>query len=340
MGQKPSSERSLGAEVGLSVRVQKRYVPYLPPYTNHAAAISHDTMATAKAHWLKILEGTSAFKAHRESLLRANKPCEPISFFYDAFFGELYRIAPNTRDIFKGQLVRQGKALIGMFTWMVNLDLTQSASELAGRLETLADRHVDYGCNPGHYDSVGQATFHALRVCSGQEDWTVRVQDAWVDILSIFLLVMVPRTVIKMEEQGLPCPPPTAATSSPMAGSFGSAPGGASLGLTGGLSTSGHSLADAGARGAGPNGGGFNGALSGSLHNSFNGSRQRRESAPTTFAAPVAAAPSMSPLGRLKKLSRSRRGKKKSSPSSVLNNTGGPGTLRSAASSLGLMRTS
>ena len=41
-----------------------------------------------------------------------------------------------------------------MVSWMCNLD---ASGDLIGRLEALADRHVDYGCRPLHCEWLARA---------------------------------------------------------------------------------------------------------------------------------------------------------------------------------------
>lgn len=49
-----------------------------------------------------------------------------------------------------------------MVSWMCNLEAT---GDLIGRLEALADRHVDYGCRPLHCESITPARGSRHIVC-------------------------------------------------------------------------------------------------------------------------------------------------------------------------------
>lgn len=49
-----------------------------------------------------------------------------------------------------------------MVSWLCNLEVTD---DLVGRLEALADRHVEYGCFPAHCKSI-QRKIGRLLFCS------------------------------------------------------------------------------------------------------------------------------------------------------------------------------
>jgi nitric oxide dioxygenase len=78
----------------------------------------------------------------------------------DLFYGRLFELAPDTRPLFQRDIHAQGVML------MATLDaVVRSLHDLAAVLPTsrqLALRHVGYGVQPRHYDSVGTALLWTL----------------------------------------------------------------------------------------------------------------------------------------------------------------------------------
>ena len=76
------------------------------------------------------------------------------------FYGRLFELAPDTRPLFQRDIHVQGAML------MATLDaVVRSLHDLAAVLPTarqLAQRHVGYGVQPRHYDSVGTALLWTL----------------------------------------------------------------------------------------------------------------------------------------------------------------------------------
>jgi nitric oxide dioxygenase len=78
----------------------------------------------------------------------------------DLFYGRLFELAPDTRPLFKRDIHAQGAML------MATLDaVVRSLHDMGALLPTarqLAQRHVAYGAQPQHYDSVGLALLWTL----------------------------------------------------------------------------------------------------------------------------------------------------------------------------------
>jgi hemoglobin-like flavoprotein len=95
----------------------------------------------------------------------------------DLFYGRLFEIAPDTRPLFKRDIHAQGTML------MATLDaVVRSLHDLPSILPTaerLARRHVDYGVQPQHYDSVGTALIWTLEQGLGAA-LTPAARAAWV----------------------------------------------------------------------------------------------------------------------------------------------------------------
>lgn len=95
----------------------------------------------------------------------------------DLFYGRLFELAPDTRPLFKRDIHTQGAML------MATLDaVVRSLHDLPAVLPTarqLARRHVGYGVQPHHYDSVGTALVWTLEQGLGTA-LTPAARQAWV----------------------------------------------------------------------------------------------------------------------------------------------------------------
>ncbi len=92
---------------------------------------------------------------------------QAASLFYD----RLFAIAPQVKQLFKGDMAEQGRKLMVTLAVVVNglADLKASSSTSA-----LARRHTTYGVKPSHYATVG-------RPCCGpwKRAWEMRGMPTW-----------------------------------------------------------------------------------------------------------------------------------------------------------------
>lgn len=94
----------------------------------------------------------------------------------DLFYGRLFEIAPDTRPMFKRDIHVQGAMLMQTLDVVVaSLDRLDAVLPTAAKL---ARRHVDYGVQPPHYDSVGMALLWTLEQALGA-DFKPALRDAW-----------------------------------------------------------------------------------------------------------------------------------------------------------------
>lgn len=111
----------------------------------------------------------------------------PLVFFFDAFYTQLFTLAPEVRPLFRSSLKTQGRALVMMLDTAVHL--LDQADALTGKLEGLARRHVAYGAVPAHFGVVGECLLHALGTSLG-EHFTPEVRHAWLVAYSLMMSVM------------------------------------------------------------------------------------------------------------------------------------------------------
>jgi hemoglobin-like flavoprotein len=76
------------------------------------------------------------------------------------FYGRLFELQPNLRQMFHNDLGRQGAKLMDMLCAVVeNMDCIESLNPV---LHALGKRHLEYGVVADHYDTVEQALLWSM----------------------------------------------------------------------------------------------------------------------------------------------------------------------------------
>jgi hemoglobin-like flavoprotein len=126
----------------------------------------------------------------------------------DLFYGRLFELAPDTRPLFKRDIHVQGAML------MATLDaVVHSLHDLAAVLPTaqqLARRHVGYGVQRRHYDSVGIALIWTLEQGLGTA-LTPAARRAWVLAFTTLASAMLSAAYDTLPESPQARPGPVAA---------------------------------------------------------------------------------------------------------------------------------
>lgn len=94
-----------------------------------------------------------------------------------AFYERLFRVAPQVRPMFKGDMAAQGRKLMATIGMVV-----ASLDDLGGLLpavEALGRRHVAYGAQPAHYAVVGECLVATLREALG-DAFPAETEAAWL----------------------------------------------------------------------------------------------------------------------------------------------------------------
>lgn len=104
------------------------------------------------------------------------------------FYDRLFTLDPALRPLFRAtDLAEQKKKLMQTLTVAVRgLD---RLDQLTPALETLGRRHVGYGVEDRHYDTVGQALLWTLEQGLGAA-FTPEVRDAWAETYTLVASVM------------------------------------------------------------------------------------------------------------------------------------------------------
>lgn len=105
----------------------------------------------------------------------------------ELFYGRLFELDPSLRPLFKGDMKDQGQKLMATLTVAVN-SLTKLDTILPV-VQELGRKHVQYGVQESHYETVGAALLWTLEQGLG-EDFTDEVKDGWVETYTLISNVM------------------------------------------------------------------------------------------------------------------------------------------------------
>lgn len=113
---------------------------------------------------------------------------EPIAMqAAEIFYNRLFEVAPETRELFKGDLAEQQRMLMATLKMAVaGLD---DLEKIVPAVQTLGKRHNDYGVKPEQFDTVGGALLWTLEQGLG-EAFTPEVSDAWAAVYTLLANTM------------------------------------------------------------------------------------------------------------------------------------------------------
>ena len=98
------------------------------------------------------------------------------------FYGKLFELDPTLKPLFRGDMTEQGKKLMRMVGTAVNgLD---RLDQIVPAVKDLGVRHVAYGVQDAHYDTVGSALLWTLGQGLG-DAFTPDVETAWATVYGL-----------------------------------------------------------------------------------------------------------------------------------------------------------
>jgi nitric oxide dioxygenase len=105
----------------------------------------------------------------------------------ELFYQRLFAMDPSLRALFKGDMPRQGQMLMSMIGAAVAG--LRNLETLAPVVRQLGARHVGYGVQPQHYQTVGGALLWTLERGLGDR-FTPEVREAWAAAYELLAEVM------------------------------------------------------------------------------------------------------------------------------------------------------
>src|SRR5205085_2661049 len=98
------------------------------------------------------------------------------------FYGKLFELDPTLKPLFKGDIKEQGAKLMAMIgTAVAGLDRLET---IVPAVQALGKRHVGYGVQAAHYDTVAAALLWTLEQGLGSA-FTPDVKAAWTNAYGI-----------------------------------------------------------------------------------------------------------------------------------------------------------
>jgi hemoglobin-like flavoprotein len=94
----------------------------------------------------------------------------------ELFYGRLFELDPAVKPLFRGKLDFQGDKL--MTTLNVIINSLDDLAAIEAMLQAMGKRHIIYGVEVAHYETVGAALLWVLEQ-GLQDDFTEEVKEAW-----------------------------------------------------------------------------------------------------------------------------------------------------------------
>jgi len=106
----------------------------------------------------------------------------------EIFYTTLFEMDPSLKALFPNDITEQGKKLMAMLDTAVNL--LEKPDKLIPAVQKLGAKHLDYGAEPEHYDTVGAALLKTLSQGLGDE-FTAPVKKAWTVVYQTLATTMI-----------------------------------------------------------------------------------------------------------------------------------------------------
>ena len=120
-----------------------------------------------------------------ESSFEKVKPIAPQAA--ELFYGKLFDLDPSLRALFKGDMAEQGRKLMATLAFVVAG--LRTPEKILGAVADLGRRHVGYGVQDSHYETVGAALLWTLEQGLGT-DFTPETKAAWTEAYTLLASVM------------------------------------------------------------------------------------------------------------------------------------------------------
>lgn len=120
----------------------------------------------------------------RESYAVVEPHADEVAKF---FYGTLFSIAPNTRELFSVNMEVQRSRLLRALVHVIQM--VDKPDELLPFLHQLGRDHRKFGVVTSHYEAVGTALLAAIKKYAG-DAWTDQVERAWAECYTVMASAM------------------------------------------------------------------------------------------------------------------------------------------------------
>ncbi|CAM9577385.1 unnamed protein product [Chrysoparadoxa australica] len=190
-------------EAQVSVQAKKGFEKCLPAYVTPKTSVTWRQIDAVYETWgIITTPGTISFEIAQKKF--PNAQLTPRILFYNTYYKRLLQTEPSLKTVFEGNMVRQSKSLGEMTSCLVSMARYLKEGKCIEKMTECADHNTTLGIRPEHYDSIGRALLHAVAHCAGPQIWTSEVAQSWGSMLSMYLTIVVPRSVIMWREKERP----------------------------------------------------------------------------------------------------------------------------------------
>jgi hemoglobin-like flavoprotein len=113
---------------------------------------------------------------------------EPLApMLGDVFYGKLFELAPDAKELFGPNVKSQGETLISMLGVAVNM--LDKLAVIDPIVQDLGRRHFAYKVHAEHIKPFREALMFALEWALGQ-GFTAQVHDAWAELFDVLVRKM------------------------------------------------------------------------------------------------------------------------------------------------------
>lgn len=104
------------------------------------------------------------------------------------FYKKLFSIAPELRQLFKGDINSQSQKLVSLITFAVHK--LNSFNDIVSDVRALGVRHKGYNVKPAHFEVVGEALLWTLNKSLGNK-WNEETEQAWAATYNTLSKIMI-----------------------------------------------------------------------------------------------------------------------------------------------------
>ena len=120
----------------------------------------------------------------KESFERIEPLSEEVAVL---FYARLFKLDPTLRPLFKTDIREQGFKLMQMLRMVV--ESLENIEKLVPELRSLGTRHVGYGVEDHHYETVGTALLWTFEKAM-RPDYSAATEEAWNAAYSLLAEIM------------------------------------------------------------------------------------------------------------------------------------------------------
>lgn len=153
--------------------------------------LTADEIVAIELSWQIVQTGSSEkFKSATAATPRV-ETLSPTTFFFNAFYGQLFALLPEVKPLFRRSLQTQGRMLANILKFIV-AKARMPDREFRASLEHLAAAHNEYGVRAEWYNVMGLVLLSAVRGALDDDQWTADTRRAWIKIYSRMMCVILP----------------------------------------------------------------------------------------------------------------------------------------------------